>query len=54
MHSNAFGKVLFAITLIGGAVLALLVGRRLYHRFRGQPDPADLDRPRRRATGGDT
>lgn len=47
VHSNAYGKVLFAITLAGGAVLALLVGRRLYHRFRGQPDPADLDRPRR-------
>jgi hypothetical protein len=23
-----------------------LAGRRLWHRFRGQPDPADLDRPR--------
>ncbi|MGY4708416.1 hypothetical protein ACXDF8_02400 [Mycolicibacterium sp. CBM1] len=53
VHSNAYGKVLFAITLAGGTVLALLVGRRLYHRFRGQPDPADLDRPRRaEATGG--
>jgi hypothetical protein len=46
VHSNAYGKLLFAITLAGGAVLALLVGRRLYHRFRGQPDRADLDRPR--------
>jgi hypothetical protein len=45
VHSNAYGKVLFFITLTGGAVLALLVGRRLWHRFRGQPDPADLDRP---------
>lgn len=45
VHSNAYGKVLFAITLAGGAVLAGLVGRRLYHRFRGQPDRADLDRP---------
>ncbi len=45
VHSNAYGKVLFFITLSGGAVLALLVGRRLWHRFRGQPDPADLDRP---------
>jgi hypothetical protein len=52
VHSNAFGKVLFAITLIGGTVLALLVGRRLYHRFRGQPDPADLDRPRRARAEG--
>jgi hypothetical protein len=47
VHSNAYGQVLFAITLVGAVVLALLVGRRLYHRFRGQPDPADLDRPRR-------
>ena len=45
MHSNAYGKVLFFITLTGGVVLALLVGRRLWHRFRGQPDRADLDRP---------
>ncbi|MGE2737268.1 DUF6049 family protein [Mycolicibacterium vaccae] len=45
VHSNAYGKVLFIITLTGGAILALLVGRRLWHRFRGQPDPADLDRP---------
>jgi hypothetical protein len=52
VHSNAYGKVLFAITLIGGTVLVLLVGRRLYHRFRGQPDPADLDRPRRASAEG--
>ncbi|MDY6996099.1 MAG: hypothetical protein SW019_05855 [Actinomycetota bacterium] len=43
VHSNAYGKVLFIITLSGGAVLFLLVGRRLWHRFRGQPDPADLE-----------
>ena len=49
VHSNAYGKLLFAITLAGGSVLALLVARRLYHRFRGQPDRADLDRPRRPA-----
>lgn len=55
VHSNAYGRVLFAITLAGGVVLALLVGRRLYHRFRGEPDRADLDRPRQpRPTGGDT
>ncbi|MCI4674027.1 hypothetical protein [Candidatus Mycolicibacterium alkanivorans] len=54
VHSNAYGKVLFAITLSGAVVLALLVGRRLYHRFRGEPDPADLDRPRRpHPTGGE-
>jgi hypothetical protein len=45
VHSNAYGKVLFFITLSGGIVLALLVGRRLWHRFRGQPDPADLPEP---------
>jgi len=45
VHSNAYGKVLFALTLSGAVVLAGLVGRRLYHRFRGQPDRADLDRP---------
>lgn len=45
VHSNAYGKVLFAITLTAAAVLVALAGRRLWHRFRGQPDPADLDRP---------
>ncbi|MGB7358029.1 MAG: DUF6049 family protein [Mycobacterium sp.] len=45
VHSNAYGQVLFFITLSAGAVLILLAGRRLWHRFRGQPDRADLDRP---------
>lgn len=45
VHSNAYGKVLFAITLSAAAVLVLLAGRRLWHRFRGQPDRADLNRP---------
>lgn len=45
VHSNAYGKVLFFITLSAGAVLVLLAGRRLWHLFRGQPDRADLDRP---------
>ncbi|MGH3532714.1 MAG: hypothetical protein ACRDSX_12435 [Mycobacterium sp.] len=45
VHSNAYGKVLFAITLTAAAMLVTLAGRRLWHRFRGQPDPADLDRP---------
>jgi hypothetical protein len=45
VHSNAYGKLLTAITVAGGFILALLVGRRLYHRFRGQPDRADVDRP---------
>jgi hypothetical protein len=45
VHSNAYGKVLFAITMSAAAVLVALAGRRLWHRFRGQPDRADLDRP---------
>ncbi len=44
VHSNAYGQVLFFITLSVGAVLVALAGRRLWHRFRGQPDRADLDR----------
>jgi hypothetical protein len=48
VHSNAYGKLLFAITLSAAAVLVALAGRRLWHRFRGQPDRADLDRPRDR------
>ncbi|WP_343600290.1 hypothetical protein [Mycobacterium sp.] len=45
VHSNAYGRVLFAITMTAAAVLVTLAGRRLWHRFRGQPDRADLDRP---------
>ena len=45
VHSNAYGKVLFAITMTAAAALVGLAGRRLWHRFRGQPDRADLDRP---------
>ncbi|OPX11823.1 DUF6049 family protein [Mycobacterium sp. AT1] len=52
VHSNAYGKVLFFITLSAGAILVLLAGRRLWHRFRGQPDRADLDRPKRRDGDG--
>lgn len=48
VHSNAYGKVLFFITLTAGAVLVTLTARRLWHRFRGEPDRADLDQPRRR------
>jgi hypothetical protein len=44
VHSNAYGKVLFAMTMTAAAVLVTLAGRRLWHRFRGQPDRADLDR----------
>ncbi|OMC02504.1 hypothetical protein A5733_02375 [Mycobacterium sp. NS-7484] len=45
VHSNAYGKVLFFITLSAAAVLVALAGRRLWHRFRGQPDRADLIPP---------
>jgi hypothetical protein len=45
LHSNAYGKVLFFITMCAAAVLVVLTGRRLWHRFRGEPDRADLDRP---------
>lgn len=45
VHSNAYGKVLFFITVVAAAVLITLMARRLWHRFRGQPDRADLDRP---------
>ncbi|MBT0567755.1 DUF6049 family protein [Williamsia sp. CHRR-6] len=44
VHSNAYGQALFIITICAGVLLVLLAGRRLWHRFRGQPDPADLDR----------
>ena len=47
VHSNAYGMVQFLITTTAAAVLSVLTGRRLWHRFRGQPDRADLDRPRR-------
>ncbi|WP_425705340.1 DUF6049 family protein [Gordonia sp. DT30] len=45
VHSNAYGKALFIVTIIAGAALILLTARRLWHRFRGEPDPADADRP---------
>jgi hypothetical protein len=50
VHSNAYGKVLFFITLVAAVVLVALTGRRLWHRFRGEPDRADLDRPNPRRT----
>lgn len=46
VHSNAYGMVLFLITMTAAAALTVLTGRRLWHRFRGQPDRADLDAPR--------
>jgi hypothetical protein len=45
VHANAYGKPLFYVTIIAGITLVLLTARRLWHRFRGQPDPADEDRP---------
>lgn len=45
VNSNAYGMPLFIATLVAAVVLILLVIRRLWHRFRGQPDKADADRP---------
>lgn len=41
VRSNAYGQVLAILTACTGALLLLLAGRRLWHRFRGQPDRAD-------------
>lgn len=41
VRSNAYGRWLAIITACACALLLLLVGRRLWHRFRGQSDPAD-------------
>ncbi|WP_067695464.1 DUF6049 family protein [Nocardia jejuensis] len=43
VRSNAYGQALAIMTACGFALLILLAGRRLWHRFRGQPDPADED-----------
>lgn len=40
VRSNAYGQALAIITACAGALLFLLAGRRLWRRFRGQPDPA--------------
>ncbi|WP_239003699.1 DUF6049 family protein [Nocardia panacis] len=50
VRSNAYGQALAIITGCAGLVLLLLVGRRLWRRFRKQPDPADegLDTDTRR------
>jgi len=45
VNSNAYGKPLFVVTLIAAGILVLLVARRMWHRLRGTPDPADADRP---------
>ncbi|NLU84497.1 DUF6049 family protein [Rhodococcus sp. HNM0569] len=41
VRSNAYGQALAVLTGCAGALLLFLAGRRLWHRFRGQPDPAD-------------
>ncbi|UGT40506.1 DUF6049 family protein [Nocardia yamanashiensis] len=41
VRSNAYGQVLAIITASAFVLLLLLAGRRLWHRFRGQSDPAD-------------
>ncbi|WOC12255.1 DUF6049 family protein [Gordonia sp. MP11Mi] len=45
VYANAYGKALFWITIAAAVILVLLTARRLWHRFRGEPDPADQDRP---------
>lgn len=41
VRSNAYGQALAILTGCAGGLLLLLAGRRLWHRFRGQPDRAD-------------
>ncbi len=41
VRSNAYGRILAIVTGCAGALLLFLAGRRLLHRFRGEPDPAD-------------
>ncbi|QTJ69809.1 glycoprotein [Rhodococcus sp. ZPP] len=41
VRSNAYGQALAILTACAGTLLLFLAGRRLWHRFRGQPDPAD-------------
>lgn len=41
VRSNAYGQALAIITACAGLLLFLLAGRRLWRRFRGQPDRAD-------------
>ncbi|WP_408014504.1 DUF6049 family protein [Rhodococcus spongiicola] len=41
VRSNAYGQALAIITAGAGVLLLFLAGRRLWHRFRGQPDRAD-------------
>lgn len=41
VRSNAYGQALAIITACAGLLLFLLAGRRLWRRFRGEPDPAD-------------
>ncbi|MDJ0393575.1 glycoprotein [Rhodococcus sp. G-MC3] len=41
VRSNAYGQALAIITACAGVLLLLLAGRRLWHRFKGEPDPAD-------------
>ncbi|RMI34084.1 DUF6049 family protein [Nocardia stercoris] len=50
VRSNAYGQALAIITACACVLLFLLTGRRLWRRFRGQPDPADegLDPSKRR------
>ena len=47
VRSNAYGRALAILTGCAGALLLLLAGRRLWHRYRGEPDPADEGYERR-------
>jgi len=44
VRSTAYGSATAALTGVAALALLALVGRRLWHRFRGQPDPADEGR----------
>lgn len=44
IRSNAYGKALTILTSCAGGLLLVLAGRRLFRRFRGEPDPADEGR----------
>lgn len=45
VYANAYGKTLFWITIGAAIILIVLTARRLWHRFTGEADPADEDRP---------
>ena len=44
VRSTAYGTATAAVTGAAALLLLVLVARRLWHRFRGEPDPADAGR----------